>query len=145
MKNTFRFLPLLLLMFLNSCLKDEGNTTAPIAQSYVAQLSGTNAIPSNSSSANGMLNGIYNSKAQTFNFTLNYTGINPALWNIHQGAAGENGPILFALGNIYPSPYTGSITLSSAQLAALNAGLLYLNIVSAGFPDGEIRGQIIKH
>lgn len=144
MKNPFRFLPLLLLIFLNSCLKDEENTIAPISQSYVAQLAGTNAIPSNASSANGILNGIYNSNAQTFNFTLNYTGINPASWNIHQGAAGENGPILFALGNVTPSPYTRSITLSVAQLAALNAGLLYINIVSAGFPDGEIRGQIIK-
>ncbi|MFZ4768783.1 MAG: CHRD domain-containing protein [Ferruginibacter sp.] len=144
MKNTFRFLPLLLFIFLNSCLKDEENTIAPISQSYVAQLAGTNAIPSNASSANGILNGIYNSNAQTFNFTLNYTGINPASWNIHQGAAGENGPILFALGNVTPSPYTRSITLSVAQLAALNAGLLYINIVSAGFPDGEIRGQIIK-
>ena len=39
--------------------------------------------------------------------------------------------------------YGGAVELTPSQIAQLRAGLLYVNIKSAQFPDGEVRGQII--
>jgi hypothetical protein len=146
MKNLFKvfFSTSILAFIITSCLKDESNGPAPYSQNYGAQLNGLNAIPTNSSSATAVLNGIYNSNTQTLNFTIAYTGMAPTSWAIHTGAAGVVGPVVFPLGNITPSPYSGSVTLSSSLLSNLAAGLFYVNITSGGFPEGEVRGQIIK-
>ena len=61
--------------------------------------------------------------------------------HIHGPAArGQVGPILFTLPA--GSPKEGALTLTSEQLAALNAGQLYIDIHSSTYPDGELRGQI---
>jgi plastocyanin len=79
--------------------------------------------------------------------TMTFSGLtsNATAAHIHNAAAGSNGPILI--------PFTGgagatsgiwfiSGTLTTPQLAALRAGLLYANIHSENFPSGEIRAQI---
>ena len=39
----------------------------------------------------------------------------------------------------------GNITISGDSLRALfDAGLAYVNLYSAAYPDGEIRGQILR-
>ena len=38
----------------------------------------------------------------------------------------------------------GTSPITDAQLADLQAGKLYLNLHTAKYPDGEIRGQVIK-
>ena len=38
----------------------------------------------------------------------------------------------------------GTAPITDAQLADLNAGKIYLNIHTAKFPNGEIRGQVMK-
>jgi len=71
---------------------------------------------------------------------------------IHYGEAGAPGPIWFFLSGgggtsgtfdgtwrATSSPYG----LSTDRVNALLAGLLYVNIHSANYPSGEIRGQIL--
>jgi Cu/Zn superoxide dismutase len=62
--------------------------------------------------------------------------------HIHSGAPGQNGGVVFSIG-----AFTGSIEADwnnpgAANITALKAGNLYLNIHSNIFPGGEIRGQI---
>ncbi len=146
MKNPliFLFAVILSVAVFSSCSKEDNNDAATFSQNYIAQLNGVNAVPTNSSSATAMLNAVYSSNTQTFNFTITYSGMAPTSWAIHSGAKGVVGPIEFALGAITPSPYSGSIVLTAAQLSNLAAGLYYVNIVSGGFPGGEVRGQITK-
>ena len=46
--------------------------------------------------------------------------------------------------DISKSVDAGSSPITDAQLADLKAGKLYLNLHTAKFPDGEIRGQVLK-
>src|SRR5690606_27483764 len=77
---------------------------------------------------------------------VSVTGITPTLAHIHQGYAGTAGPVIidFVQNASDPArwePQAGSV-LSPEQLGALLAGRLYVNVHSAAYPQGEIRGQI---
>ncbi len=68
--------------------------------------------------------------------------------HIHCCAApGVNGPVLFPFVGV-PNATSGSIpeqtfAITAAQVAELEAGLMYMNVHDAVFPGGEIRGQIV--
>ena len=62
--------------------------------------------------------------------------------HIHGPAAvGENGPPMI---DISANIAKGSADITDAQLADLQAGRTYLNIHTMKYPDGEIRGQLMK-
>ena len=63
---------------------------------------------------------------------------------IHQGAEGENGPVVYDLGAIsgIQAPSIGVFAFDPALLDDLNNGRLYVNVHSDAFPGGEIRNQI---
>ncbi|MBK8771660.1 MAG: CHRD domain-containing protein [Rhizobiales bacterium] len=56
-------------------------------------------------------------------------------------AAGENAPPMI---DISANIAKGSGDITDAQLADLQAGRTYLNIHTMKYPDGEIRGQLMK-
>jgi hypothetical protein len=74
------------------------------------------------------------------------TGITATLAHIHSGIAGTNGPVIVNFvrsgsdANRWDAEAGG--TLTADQVNALLAGQLYVNVHSAAFPGGEIRGQI---
>ena len=57
-------------------------------------------------------------------------------------AQGIAGGIIFPLST--NNPITGTLTLNQQQAADLLSGLYYVNIHSATFTQGEIRGQIVQ-
>lgn len=78
--------------------------------------------------------------------TSNLFGANGA--HLHQAAIGVNGPIIVPLVQpdvaTTPELWTASATFTAPQLTAFLASQTYLNVHSASFPEGEIRGQIIQ-
>lgn len=74
------------------------------------------------------------------------SGMTPTMAHIHSGVAGTNGAVLIDLvqvsgqANQYRVP--DNTVLNPAQIAAFKSGGLYLNVHSAAFPNGEVRGQI---
>lgn len=72
------------------------------------------------------------------------TGVVGTAAHIHQGAMGQNGPVIIPLtktgDNVWSVP-SGS-KLSDAQYAAFKAGNLYVNVHSAANKGGEIRAQL---
>lgn len=108
-------------------------------------LSGAQETPPNGSTATG--NGSMTIDTTNGNFTASVTtaGIAGTAAHIHAAPAGVPGPIVFPMTQTAPgsNTWTTSGQLTPAQVATLNAGGYYMNVHSAAFPNGEIRGQIV--
>ena len=72
------------------------------------------------------------------------SNINATAAHIHEGASGQNGPVIIPLvktgANVWSVP--GNTVLSSSQFDSYRSGNLYINVHSAANPAGEIRGQL---
>ena len=136
----------LFLIGMGSCKKDSSPSTVANTITFKATINGENEIPATASIASGKATFIYNTATFVLSGTVNYAGVLPTAAHIQKGAEGVSGAIVFAVGN---SPYTSPISFASAPLTAgqiteLMANNYYVNIDSKAFPNGEIRGQLIK-
>ncbi len=108
------------------------------------ELKGTEEVPPNDSAATGTADVKVDTEKKQISWTATHSGLSgdPTAAHFHGPAAsGENaGPMIDITGKIE----SGSADLTDAQLAELQAGKVYLNIHTAKFPDGEIRGQVAK-
>ncbi len=76
--------------------------------------------------------------------TTTYSGVTATAGHIHKAAVGVNGGVIFPFTNLASPINLTTPPLDAAQEADLMAELYYVNIHSAAFPGGEIRGQLIK-
>ena len=76
--------------------------------------------------------------------SVSTTGLNAIAAHIHQGARGQNGPILIGLVKGGESVWSvpAGARLTDAQYDAFKAGHLYVNVHTAAHKGGEIRGQL---
>jgi len=120
---------------------------------YAADLRGSNESPANSSTAFGSSFVTIDTINNVLSWEVNSSGIaSPTLAHIHgQAAAGTNASVVIAFATSaagIPNGRTkGSVpigTLSPENLNALftNPSNFYVNVHSAAFPGGEIRGQL---
>jgi len=123
-------------------------TTVTVLNSPVIDVavSATEVFPRTNSTATGAGQLTFNLVTGAVTGGVTLTGITATLAHIHSGIAGTNGPVLVDFvqsasdANRWDSESGG--TLTAAQVDALLAGQLYVNVHSAAFPGGEIRGQI---
>src|SRR5262245_7067477 len=109
---------------------------------FTANLTGTQETPPNNSKANGTATLLLSPDETTARVSLNFSGLTSAQTDAHihgPGAAGVIAPILFPLPNGNVSDFL--INLTPVDVTNLKSGLLYINVHSANFPNGEIRGQ----
>lgn len=113
---------------------------------YEAALSGTQEVPANTSAGRGMAEIQYNSNTGELNYKVTYSGLTGAATagHIHgPAAAGANaGVVVPFTGNMNAQPIQGTAKITPTQFGDLAAGLWYVNIHTAQFPGGEIRGQL---
>lgn len=146
--NVYRFKTIAFFAFLGiifttiSCKKDDAKD--PVV-TYVATLNGAAETPPNASAATGNATLKYNTDTKKFTLVVTYSGVVATGGHIHKGAVGTAGAVVFPFVSPVMSPvnYTSDV-LTAEQLADLNANLYYVNIHSAAFPGGEIRGQLMK-
>lgn len=74
--------------------------------------------------------------------TLN--GIDATAAHIHEAPPGANGPVIVPLARSSNVTFTvpAGARLTEAQMASYKAGNLYVNVHSAAYPGGELRGQL---
>ena len=117
---------------------------------YSTVLSGANEVPAVASAGTGTATVILNNAGNQLSYTITYSGLvltgsGVTASHIHKAAAGTNGPVLFPftppLGT-RSGTFSGTIAVTAANVADLNAGLYYVNIHSSSFPGGELRGQL---
>ncbi len=131
-------------------------TSADMADSLMyelgADLDGQQQVPANQSDATGMAQMTYDQTIKEFDLELVVNDISAddlVAAHIHQGAPGENGPVIADLGPlsewvIEEDELTRMITGMPFPLeeeSNLLTNQTYINIHTISYPDGEIRGQ----
>ena len=115
-------------------------------QIFEANLTAGQEVPPAASSGSGMAEIQFNENTYKLTWKVTYSGLTgPATaGHIHgPAAAGANaGVVIPFTGNLDAQPVMGEATVTPAQYADMAAGLYYVNIHSARFPGGEIRGQL---
>ncbi len=110
------------------------------------------------SSGSGTVTLDYNATADSFTYTLTWANLtgNAMMAHIHDGATGVGGPIVIPFFmSALPASDTISGTLTQADVTpaagistiagvaqAIQAGDAYVNIHTAQYPAGELRGQL---
>ena len=119
----------------------------PELAAFCAHLSGQQAVPANDSRAQGELVAVLNRDTGLLRWKLSFSGLSGPVRgaNFHSpGMAGEVAQPVLSLGRSVLSPSEGRAMLSARQRADLLAGQWYINLRTARYPDGEIRGQLIE-
>ncbi|MFF0448180.1 CHRD domain-containing protein [Streptomyces sp. NPDC004609] len=130
-----------------------GTASTGRAVSFIAQLSGANEVPVAGGPAvndpDGRAVALVKVKGDRVTFALQWQGFVPSLGHIHQGRAGQNGAVKVGLfGTAMPDSVhsaAGQVALSDAGLAQeirTNPAGFYVNLHSAEFPGGAVRGQL---
>jgi hypothetical protein len=110
-----------------------------------ATLDGGQEVPPNTSPATGTGCFTLDQTALTLSYQIQFSGLTASQTDAHiHGFAppGVSAPVLFPLPQ--GSPIAGTIQVTQAQAAQIFDGQTYVNIHSASFPNGEIRGQILR-
>lgn len=128
-----------------SCSNNDDPTPNPNPNiTFKATLNGASESTPNASTATGAATLTFNTTTKIFTISVTHTTATPTNGHIHKGAIGVSGSPVFPFDS-FTSPITyTSVALDASQEADLNAGLYYVNIHTAAFPGGEIRGQLVK-
>lgn len=118
--------------------------SAPMGQSWSLALEGCQMVPVTDTPAYGsaLIDKLFGF-GTPMEYSVSLHGLHGALTEIHlHGPAprGETGPIVATLTATNPSE--GMVTLTETQAQELFDGRYYLDVHTAGFPDGELRAQI---
>ncbi len=126
-----------------SCEKKH-ESPEPDMVTFKAVLAGTNEVPSNSSKASGNSTLTYYKSTKKFSIVTTYSGLTPTMGHIHKAVKGTNGAVIFPFADVSMSPIKLESSLTDAQYQAMVKDSMYVNLHTAAFPGGEIRGQLMK-
>jgi hypothetical protein len=121
--------------------------TTARAETLYAYLTGAQEVPPVATTATGYARVVINETAGTFNFTVVFTGLssNQTAAHIHAPAAiGVNAAVAINFGAVggTSGTITGSGNITPTQISQIRQHLGYVNVHSANFPGGELRGQL---
>lgn len=135
-----------------ACNKDDdNNNNNNIVEKKGIVLSGSQEVPTNSTTASGTADVSYNKTTKKLSFTLNWSNLSgePTGAHIHGAAArGSNAGVKFDFFDAIPKTtsgsYSSSTTVDGTQIKedSLLLGFYYFNIHTPTNKGGEIRGQI---
>ena len=115
---------------------------------FEANLTPSQEVPPADSTATGSAEVQFNANTNKVTWKVMFNGLTgPATAGHIHGPApvGANaGVVIPFAGNLNAQPVMGEMTVTPAQYADMAAGLYYVNIHTARFPGGEIRGQLRK-
>ena len=115
--------------------------------SFKADLTGTSQVPPVTTSARGTLTATYDTASKKLSWNGTISGLSGPLAAAHfHGPAepGKNAGVLIPAPGVSSGAFGGSATLTDNQAKVLIAGQTYFNVHTAGHPNGELRGQVVK-
>ena len=111
---------------------------------FTADLKGASQVPPIDSAGTGKADVTYDDASTMLTWTITYSGLSGPVTAAHfHGTAGkgENAGPMVTIKQL-DSPMKGSATLTEDQVKALTGVQMYVNVHTAKYPDGEIRGQV---
>jgi hypothetical protein len=111
---------------------------------FSADLKGASEVPPTTSAGTGKADVSFDSGSKKLDWTITYSELSGDATMAHfHGPApeGKNAGPMVTIDKV-ASPNKGSATLTEDQAKALTSGQMYINVHTAKFPDGEIRGQL---
>jgi hypothetical protein len=115
---------------------------------FKARLSGATEVPPTASGGEGELEATYNPSNHELDWRLRFSGLTGTVTAAHfHGPAGPgaNAPVAVPINSTFVGTWQrGEVKLTDTQAADLLAGRWYVNIHTAQFPGGEIRGQVVR-
>lgn len=117
---------------------------------FQAFLTGLGENPPNASPGSGLGTAVLNAAQNQITVDLSWSGLTAPATAAHihgPAGAGTNASVLFPFSGV-PAATAGSIpeqtfAITPTQVGYLFAGYLYMNVHTATFPGGEIRGQLL--
>ncbi len=114
---------------------------------FKATLAGAAETPPNDSAGTGVADVEYDTDLKALSWTITFASLSGEVTAAHfHGPAAEGAkaaPVIPIKGNL-ESPISGTSTLTPEQATDLQNGLWYFNLHTAKYPDGELRGQVLK-
>ena len=113
---------------------------------FHATLDGKSEVPPNASTGSGDALATLDTSSKQLSYTITFMGLSGPATAAHfhgPAAPGANAGVAVPIGTNPTSPVTGSVTLTDAQMADLQAGKWYANVHTAENKGGEIRGQMM--
>lgn len=108
---------------------------------YIARLTGASEVPAVVTTATGGVGLIVNAARTGARYDGAVSMITGTAAHIHAAMAGANGGVVYSL-MLSGTTLAGNLALTASDLTALEGGGWYVNVHSAAYPDGEIRGQL---
>jgi hypothetical protein len=109
---------------------------------FQAHLRGGEVVPAVTTTATGTFTLNLDPGQAAFSYRLQQTVAGATAAALHLASAGEDGDTAIPLR--LGADVSGTAALTADQLTALKAGRLYVSIESGAFPDGELRGQVLR-
>ena len=123
-------------------MRDKMPDWMPGSGAMKVSLSGAEEVPPAKSDGKG--SGSFRvAEDGTITGAVSTEGVKGTMAHIHQGAKGQNGPVIVPLtknGDTYTVPDGKKLTAD--QLKALKEGNLYVNVHSDRYKGGEVRAQL---
>ena len=111
---------------------------------FKATMDAKSATPPTDSKGTGTADVKVDTSAKTISWTIKSADLTGAVTAAHFHGPADVGAKAPPEIDISDMVEKGTSPITDAQLADLQAGKLYLNLHTAKYPDGEIRGQVTK-
>jgi hypothetical protein len=113
-----------------------------------ATLSPGSEVPAVQSPGSGTAAVTFNTQSRELSWVVQFQGLTAPFTASHfhgPATVAQNGGVVVPIAKAGDaSPFKGSATLTSDQAADLLSGRWYVNVHTATYPPGELRGQVVK-
>lgn len=138
------------LMLIGSCQRDDETDKESIYSKKGIVMSGAQETPSNPTSATGTMDVSYDKGTKILTYSVTWSGLtgNAIAAHVHGLApVGYAAPVVQTFSGLTSAPsgtYSSSLLIDGVAIREVDLlnGLYYINIHTATYPNGEIRGQI---
>jgi hypothetical protein len=115
---------------------------------FRAELKASSQTPPTNSKGTGTVSATYDTNTKVLSWKGTHSGLTGPVTSAHvhgPAHAGKYADVVIWIstkGMPLPASFEGQVTLTDAQVADMMAGLWYVNLHTAAYPPGEIRGQL---